>query len=121
QEAQAQAGKAVHEAYVAQAKALKVKNYQEAEDAVALVLDQIQQAILTKGAENAAQLVYALGSNPDSKELQTLASIKDPVKFAVAVGKLETKVKVTKRTSTKPAPESTVRGSSGSSAATSDT
>jgi hypothetical protein len=113
------ATQAVHANYAASKQALKVKDFQDAEDEAATALDQVQQAILIKGASNPAALVYALGK--DSKELQALASIKDPVKFAVAVGKLETKVKVTKRTSTKPAPESTVRGGSGSQSATSDT
>jgi hypothetical protein len=55
----------------------------------------MQQAILKKGAANPALMVLRTGTHP--KKLQELASIKDPVKFAVAVGKLETEVKVTKR------------------------
>lgn len=110
QEAQQKAAQAVHENYATAKKALKVKDYQEAEDEAVAALDVVQQGIVLKGAANPALIVYALGKNP--KKLQELASIKDPVKFAVAVGKLETEVKVTKRTSTKPAPETTVRGNS---------
>ena len=64
-------------------------------------------------------MVYALGRTP--KKLQELASIKDPVKFAVAVGKLETEVKVTSRKSTKPAPETSVKGGSSSASASTAT
>lgn len=109
-DAQKKRAQAVDETYASSKKALKVKDFQDAEDEAAAVLDQVQQAILKAGSTNPALLVYALGKNP--KKLSELASIKDPVKFAVAVGKLETEVKVTKRTSTKPAPETTVRGNS---------
>jgi hypothetical protein len=43
--------------------------------------------------------VYALGKNP--KKLKELASITDPVKFAFAIAKLETQLKVSNK---KPAP-----------------
>ncbi|HET8744306.1 MAG TPA: hypothetical protein VFM98_01785 [Ramlibacter sp.] len=110
EEAQRQAAQAVQESYAGSKKALKVKDYQEAEDEVAAQFSQVQQSIVIGGAANPALLVYALGKNP--KKLAELASIKDPVKFAVAVGKLETEVKVTKRQGTKPAPEKTVGGGS---------
>jgi hypothetical protein len=108
----------VHENYATSKKALKVPDFQDAEDEVVGVLTEVQQSILMAGAANPGAMVYALGKTP--KKLQELASIKDPVKFAVAVGKLETEVKVTKRTSTKPAPETTVtsRGSNKTSTAT---
>jgi hypothetical protein len=108
----------VHENYATSKKALKVPDFQDAEDEVVGVLSEVQQSILMAGATNPGAMVYALGRTP--KKLQELASIKDPVKFAVAVGKLETEVKVTKRTSTKPAPEMTVtgKGSTGTSKAT---
>lgn len=118
-EAQQRRVQAINEQFEASKKALKVKDYQEAEDEAAAALDQVQQSLIKAGASNPALLVYALGKNP--KKLQELASIKDPVKFAVAVGKLETEVKVTKRTSTKPPPESAVRGSSSSATSTSET
>lgn len=117
-EARQKAMQAVQENYAKSKQALKVKDFQDAEDEVVAVFDQVQQSIVMAGASNPGLLVYALGKTP--KKLQELASIKDPVKFAVAVGKLETEVKVTKRTSTKPAPETTVRGNgtSGQSQAT---
>jgi hypothetical protein len=107
---------AVHENYAKSKKALKVKDFQDAEDEVAAQFSEVQQAIVIAGAANPGALVYALGKNP--KKLQELASIKDPVKFAVAVGKLETEVKVTKRTSTKPAPETPLRSTSSAAAST---
>lgn len=115
-EARQKATQAVHENYANSKKALKVKDFQDAEDEAVTALDQVQQSIVIAGAENPAALVYALGKNP--KKLQELASIKDPVKFAVAIGKLEKDIKVTKRTSTKPAPERTVRGNSSAPAST---
>lgn len=113
-----EAVKAVQDNYAKSKQALRVPDFQDAEDEVVGALSDVQQSILMAGASNPAVMVVALGKSP--KKLQELASIKDPVKFAVAVGKLETEVKVTKRTSTKPAPEKTVRGS-GSAAATSAT
>lgn len=110
QEAQAKAVQEIDAHYATTKAALKVKDYQEAEDEAAAALNVVQQSIVKAGAANPALLVYALGKNP--KKLAELASIKDPVKFAVAVGKLETEVKVTKRPgSTKPAPERTPGGS----------
>jgi type II secretory pathway pseudopilin PulG len=109
-EAQQRAVREVQEGYAKAKATLKVSDFQEAEEEVVAGTTDWQQGILAKGPSNPALIVYALGKNP--KKLQELASIKDPVKFAVAVGKLETEVKVTKRTSTKPAPESTVRGGS---------
>lgn len=118
-EAQQKRVQAINEGYANSIKALGVKDYQEAEEEAAGALDQVQQSILKAGAANPAALVYALGKTP--KKLAELASIKDPVKFAVAVGKLETEVKVTKRTSTKPAPETTVRSNTSSATTTSAT
>jgi hypothetical protein len=50
---------------------------------------------MLQGADNPALVVYALGKNP--KKAQELAAIKDPVKFAFAVAKLEKELKVTNR------------------------
>lgn len=95
-------------AYGESKKALKVADFDDAEAAVTDSLSQIQQAILVKGAENSALLIYALGKNP--KMAQELASINDPVQFAFAAARLETKLKVTPR-KVAPLPETTVRGS----------
>lgn len=96
------------EAYQTAKAALKVKDYDDAEAEATSTLSQIQQSIIVTGADNAALLVYALGKNP--AKAKELASIKDPVKFAFAVAKLETQLKATPRKAP-PAAESTVRGS----------
>lgn len=74
---------------------LKVKDYDLAEDVVQDTLSVMQQGMIVQGADNPALVVYALGKNP--KKAKEIASIQDPVKFAFAVAKLETNLKVTKR------------------------
>lgn len=86
---------------------LKVKDFDDAEAVVQENFSQTQQGIILQGAENPALLVYALGKNP--KKAKELASITDPVKYAFAVAKLETQLKVTNRKAAPP-PEKTVRG-----------
>jgi hypothetical protein len=86
---------------------LKVKDFDDAEGVVQETFSATQQGIMLQGAENPALLVYALGKNP--KKAKELASITDPVKYAFAVAKLETQLKVTNRKAA-PAPERTVRG-----------
>jgi hypothetical protein len=54
-----------------------------------------QQGVMLQGADNPALVVYALGKNP--KKAKELSEIKDPVKFAFAVAKLEKELKVTNR------------------------
>jgi hypothetical protein len=91
----------------AQAKTtLKVVDYEDAEDTVESTLDVTQQGIILQGAENPALLVYALGK--DEKRAKELAAIKDPVKFAFAISKLEASMRVNRRSV--PAPEKTVSG-----------
>lgn len=102
-----QAWQAKLDSYASAKTALKVKDYDDAEASAKDVLNVTQQGIILSGAENPAIVVYALGKNP--KKAQELASITDPVKFAFAVAKLETQMKVTPR-KTAPLPESTVRG-----------
>lgn len=86
---------------------LKVKDYEEAEALAQDVLSLTQQGVILNGADNPAMLVYALGKNP--AKAKELASISDPVRFAFAVAKLETQLKVTPR-KTAPIPEREVRG-----------
>lgn len=87
--------------------ALKVSDYDEAEAVVTEALSQTQQAIILNGADKPEVLIYALGKNP--AKAKELAAIKDPVKYAFAVAKLETQLKVTHRKAP-PAPERAVRG-----------
>lgn len=91
-----------------QAKAgFKAADFDEVEAVVLDLLDQTQQGIIVHGATDAALVVYALGKNEE--KAKELAAIKDPVKFAFAVAKLEGQLKVTTR---KPAtqPEGRVSG-----------
>ena len=86
---------------------LKVRDFEDAEAQVSETFNVTQQGVLLQGAENPALLVYALGNNPS--KAKELASIQDPVKFAFAVAKLETQLKVQNRKAATP-PEKTVRG-----------
>jgi hypothetical protein len=85
---------------------LKAADYEDAEEVVQTTLDVTQQGIIIQGAENPALLVYALGKN--EKKAKELAAIKDPVKFAFAVAKLEASMKVNRKSA--PAPEKPVAG-----------
>jgi desulfoferrodoxin (superoxide reductase-like protein) len=97
---------------------LRVKDFEDAE-AVALELFNItQQGVMLQGADNPALVVYALGKNP--KKAKELSDIKDPVKFAFAVAKLEKELKVTNRRAA-PAPERIVSGTGRSSGAVDST
>jgi hypothetical protein len=95
------------EAYATQKTELGVKDFSEAEAEVLGSLNQAQQSILIHGAENKAQLVYALGKHPE--KLRQLASITDPIEFAFAAARLEGQTKMERR---RPAtqPESQVSG-----------
>jgi len=105
QQAQEEHKKALQErmeSYNKKKSSLKVRDFEEAEQAVVESLSLIQQDIILDGAENPALLVYALGRSKAKSE--ALAKIKNPVKFAFEVAKIEANLKVTSRKS-KPAPE----------------
>lgn len=89
--------------------ALGARDFEAARDEVASALSLVQQAALIKAADNSAAVAYALGKNPH--KLADLAKIQDPIKFAVAVSKLEGTLKVTKTTRRAVEPDRTVRGS----------
>lgn len=78
---------------------LKVKDFEDSEALVQEILSETQIGIILDGADDPAKVVYAIGK--DSKRAKTLAAITSPVKFAVAMAKLENSLKITKR---KPAP-----------------
>jgi hypothetical protein len=86
---------------------LKVKDFEDAEAVAQELFNVTQQGVMLQGADNPALVVYALGKNP--KKAQELAAIKDPVKFAFAVAKLEKDLKVTNRKAAPP-PERIVSG-----------
>jgi hypothetical protein len=88
---------------------LKVRDFDDAESTVLSTLSVTQQGIIVQGADNSALVVYALGKNPD--KAKELAGITDAVKFAFAIAKLETQLKVQAKSKSAPAPEGKVRGS----------
>lgn len=95
----------------AKAKAsLKVRDYEDAEAFALDTFNVTQQGIVLQGSENPAHLIYALGKS--QKRAKELASINDPVKFAFAVAKLETQLKVTNRKAAA-APERTITSGGG--------
>ena len=97
---------------------LRVKDYEDAEEVAQQLLSVVQQGVVLQGAENPALVVYALGKNP--AKAKELAEIKDPVKFAFAVAKLEKELKVLNRRQA-PAPERIVTGTGRSSGAVDST
>jgi hypothetical protein len=86
---------------------LKFADYDDAEADAMGSLNVTQQGIVIQGSENPALVIYALGKHPEQRN--SLASIKDPVKFAFAIAKLEVQLKVTKR-NTPPPPEKVITG-----------
>jgi hypothetical protein len=86
---------------------LKVRDFEDAEALAQEIFDVTQQGIVVQGADNPALVIYALGKNP--AKAKEIASIKDPVKFAFAVAKLEKELKVTQRKAAPP-PEKTISG-----------
>jgi hypothetical protein len=98
--------------YAARKESLGVDDFDEAEAEVGSMLNQTQAGLLMRGADDPAVLVYALSKSP--ARLMDLAKITDPVKFTVAVAKMEIAL-ATKKTS-RPAPEARItseRGGSG--------
>lgn len=113
-DAQEQAWKDRLDAYAKSKESLKVKDYEDAEAVAQETLNVTQQGILVQGADNPALIIYALGKNP--AKAKELAGIKDPVKFAFAIAKLETQLKVTNRKAPPP-PEKVVQGTGRASGA----
>lgn len=106
-ERQNQEWQAKLEAHKKAASALRVSDYEEASEAVKEAFSDIQYAIMHE-ADNSAVLEYAIGKRP--AKVKELAAITNPIKFAMALAKLETQVKTTAK-KTAPAPETRVRAS----------
>lgn len=104
--------------YQKRAESLGVSDFKEAESEVGGMLNQTQSGLLMRGADDPAALVYALSKSP--AKLIELSHITDPVKFTVAVAKLE--IALSARKTSRPAPEprvSSERSATGHSAASS--
>jgi hypothetical protein len=90
---------------------LGVKDAEDATNAFEGTFSVVQRGIILGALEdpkNSAAMRYALGMNP--KRAKELAAIADPIKFAVAIGKLEDKLTIAPR-KTAPLPETRLRGS----------
>ena len=114
QKEQQNAWQAKLDAYSKAKAELKVKDFEDAEVAAQDVFNVTQQGIMLQGADNPALVIYALGKNP--KKAKEISAITDPVKFAFAVAKLETQLKVTQRKAST-APERTIQGTGSKSGA----
>lgn len=89
--------------------AAPLKDAQAANETFSETFSPVQAGIVLAGPDDpktSAMLRYALGKNP--AKARELAKIQDPVKFAFAVAKLETQLKVTTRKPA-PAPDTVVR------------
>jgi hypothetical protein len=95
EEQQKQAWQARLDAYGKAKASLRVRDYEDAEASVTESLNVTQQGIIVSGSENPALVTYAIGKDP--AKLKELAAISDPVRFAFAVAKLETQLKVNPR------------------------
>jgi hypothetical protein len=93
-----------------QRKALGVGDYEAKAGLVRERFTDAQMSILISGADNPAQVIYALGRS--ESRLDMLAGEENLAKFAVMLGKMEKDIKVTKKNA--PAPETRVRGATGS-------
>lgn len=91
--------------------ALGVRDFDARVNEVRDRLTDAQLAILIEGADNPAQLLYALGRSPT--RLEMLASEDNMAKYAVMIGRMEKDIKVSKKAP--PPPESgRVRGATAS-------
>lgn len=104
----------LHENYAKAKTALKVRDFEDSEDVVKQHFSEHQQALILAGATRPAELVYAIGRHPE--EAERLAKITNNVRFAVELGKLEAKLKVTPKVAP-PAPEKGVPRTAGGGAA----
>ena len=110
QDAEAKAWQDKLDSYAKAKSSLKVRDYEEAEATALDTFNVTQQGIVLQGSDNPALIIYAIGKS--TKRAKELAAITDPVKFAFAVAKLETQLKVTNRRAAT-APERTITTSGG--------
>jgi hypothetical protein len=85
------------------ASSLKVADADTAHEVFETTFSMVQQGIIIGGLDDpktSALMRYALGRNP--AKAKQLAAISDPVKFAIAIGKLEDKMKVQPRKAAPP-------------------
>lgn len=107
--------------YEAAKKAIKVADFEDAEENVKTVFSDTQQALILRSIPDsvkAAQFIYAVGKNV--AQAKKLASIQDPVLFVAEIGELRGKVNVQPK-KTAPPPEKRIKsGVGGASAVNND-
>jgi hypothetical protein len=105
-------------AYKAAREDKRFDGYEDAEFSASNLLNTMQQSIIIQECKDPKLVFYALGKNASSEEAKRLAAIKNPVSFAIELGRFETKdIIVSKKPSV--LPEKRV-SSSGSAAGVSD-
>ena len=87
-----------------------ISDYEEVESIAFEKLSPLQQNLIVASVKDPNSLIYGVGKNPEL--LDNLSKIEDPIKFAVELGSLQSRIKVTTRkVATKP--ETKVTGSPG--------
>lgn len=98
------------ELFEKQKKELNARNFKAAQDEFLSSVTRDQGAAIIRASDNKALMIYVLGTQSD--KLDKLLAINDPFRLAAEVGKLESKIKMSKsNTGTAPKPEQRVKGS----------
>lgn len=95
------------QSYEARKAAMKFPDVKEAEEMVLSSLTLPQRAVMIKASDDPAKVMYALSKHP--QKLAELAKVKDPIKMAAAVAKLEGTIKMAPRRKA-PEPEEIATG-----------
>lgn len=106
--AQQEQWQGVLRAYDEKRKALKVRDFEDAEAVILETMSVEQQGLILAYSDAPELVIYALGKNP--KRAAELGAITDPLKFGREIWKVESQVKVQTRKPTTQ-PERVVRGS----------
>jgi hypothetical protein len=104
-------------AYQQQGRELKLPDFDEVTEAAQAVLNVTQAGLIVQGADSPALVMYALGRNP--AKARELAAITDPVRFAFAVAKLESALKINPTKKPAVTPDRRVNGGGGAAGAAS--
>ena len=100
--------------YKAQAIALRVPHFEQAEEVVKDAFNTVQQGLIIKACKQPALMVAALGNN--ERKARELAAISDPVEFVAEIVRTEAQLKTqSRKPATKPeapAPRSSMSGAS---------
>lgn len=83
------------QSYRRKQEALGLDDFEEAEETIKSALNQVQQAVIVKSADDPAAFIYALSKS--GAKMTELAKIQDPIKMAAAVARMEGAVKVVKK------------------------